>query len=378
MQALPMVLRSYEALVADGKAQPLVTPLPVAALGTTFTMAQEAVWLDNTHYAVGRWDGSLSIFTFTASPTEGPVMARVVNSPALEGVQMITPLIGDRAFFSSNDEGSIALWYSASGNWQDLALSETLPYNSDFGVANSGAVLLADDQLYFVVGHANGRLTIWTPQSNWMPVGVVDVRAAHPVNPWGLTNVRGIAVLPGAGPYGYVVCGSEDGNLTVVRIPDGAIMSATVYNPAAQRGINSIAVNGTTLLLANCAVGPNDFNLWCYAIDTASWQIQTTDRARLAVDPSAPQVFNFDVIWAAPASGPPYFACSTEEGALWMGTVSAAGKLQPIGNQVVSSGLGAALCCQNGQLALTARDLYEFAVQPQGGLVRAAGAVASR
>jgi WD40 repeat protein len=365
-QPVPMILKSQAAIDAN-KIGPIAAPIPVISLGTTYTMAQEAVWIDDSHYAVGRWDGSLCIFTFTEAANVGPIISRAVNSPAQEGIQMITAVPGTQSFFTSNDEGSIALWYSASGNWTDLTMPAMLTYDPGLGVANSGDVIVVGAALYFVVGHANGRVTIWSMSAalTWAFVTVVDVRSPHPVNPWNLTNVRSVAAIPGAGSTGpvvtgtCVVTGSEDGNLTVVRVPDGAIMSATVYNPAAQRGINSIALSGTTLLLANCAVGAADFNLWCYSISTGDWSIATTDKARLAIDPSADQVFNFDVVWAASAAGTLYFACSTQEGALWMGTV-AGGILAPIGYQTVASGLGAALCSRNGNLALTAHDLYEF------------------
>jgi hypothetical protein len=356
---IPLVLKSRDALGALGKKK--AAALPLTPLGTTYSMAQEAVWIDGAHYAVGRWDGSLGIFAFTASPTQGPIIARAVNSPADEGIQMITPLTST-SFLSSNDGQSFLVWYTPSGNWADLQIQTQLSYNPDFGVANSGAALAVDATIYVVIGHANGRVTIWSPNvaAGWTPLAVVDVRSAHPVNPWGLVNVRGIAVLPGDSQWGYVVTGSEDGNLTVVRVPDGTIMSATVYNPAAQRGINSLAVNGTTLLVANCAVGNADFNLWCYAVTPGSWTVTTTDETRLVVNPSAPQVFNFDVIWAQGTSRTQYFACSTEEGALWLGTISPQGQISTLGYQAVTSSLGAALCCQAGQLALTAYDLYEF------------------
>lgn len=94
--AIPMVLRSRETLRADEAVMPAA--LPITAVGTTYTMAQEATWIDATHYAVGRWDGSLSIFTFTESATGGPIIAKAVNSPAQEGIQMIAALPGGGAF----------------------------------------------------------------------------------------------------------------------------------------------------------------------------------------------------------------------------------------------------------------------------------------
>lgn len=357
--ALPMVLRSRAALAIS---RPAVAALPITALGTTYTMAQEVAWVDEQHFAVGRWDGSLSVFNFTNSPTSGPTIARAVNSPAQEGVQMITPLPGLPAFFSSNDEKTILLWRTLDGTWSDTEAVATLRFDETFGVANSGAMLsLGGGGEYFVAGHANGRVTIWRAVSvfEWELVVAVDVRSQHPVNPWGLVNVRGIGVLPERGGLGYVVTGSEDGNLTVIRVPDGEIMSATVYNPAAQRGINSVAVCGTAVLVSNCAVGPKDFNLWAYTVDLESWSLTCTGAVNLAVNPGAAQVFNFDVVCSG-AQGAVQFFCSTEEGALWMGALDSAGAPQIAGYETVTAALGSALAWQGANLILAAYDVREF------------------
>jgi hypothetical protein len=163
---------------------------------------------------------------------------------------------------------------------------------------------------------------------------------------------------------GYVVSGSEDGDLCVIRIPDGEILSRTVYNPLAQRGINSIATLGQNLLVANCAVGAADKNLWYYWIDGNDWSIHLRDAANLRVDPNLPQVFNFDVIWGYYTGGICWFA-TTEEGLLWMGGIDGNQQLTIIGNQQVTAKLGAAVGISvQGDMALAAYDLYEFNTTP--------------
>ncbi|MDP3746691.1 MAG: hypothetical protein Q8Q88_06535 [Phenylobacterium sp.] len=359
---LPMVLRSRAAL---GAALSPRAGLPLTPLGATYSMTQEASWIDADHFAVGRWDGSLSLFSFTASPAEGPKIVRAVNGPGQEGVQMITPLPGAAAFFSSNDDGSILLWWSDDGGWSDLRLAATLAYDPEFGVANSGAVLEAQGRAWFVAGHANGRVSLWgggPDAGDWTLETVADVRSGRPVNPWGLANVRGIAVLPPDAACGYVIAGSEDGNLTVVRVPDGQIMAAVVYNPDAQRGINSLTACGTVVLVANCAVGAADSNLWSFLVDPSTWSIRNTGRANLVVDPQAPQVFNFDVVWGAPGEGAMSFFCSTEEGALWMGRAAPTGALTILGFEQVTAELGSALCFDAQRLIVAAYDLREFGV----------------
>lgn len=360
---IPMPVRSLAALSAGPTA---AAALPLQAAGTTYTMAQEAVFIDDKHYAVGRWDGTLSLFAFTDSPTQGPVIAKAVNSPAEEGVQMIVPLGASTAFASSNDEQSMIVWASATGDWADLAISATLVFDGSLGVANSGATVDVGGAQYLVVGHSNGYVSIWRQGgslANWTCTSVTDVRAAKPVNPWGLHNVRGVANVELGDGQGYVVTGSEDGNLTVVRVSDGAILSTTVYNPTAQRGINSLAVAGSVLLVANCAVGPTDSNLWCYTIDPANWSITLTDKATLRIDPNAPQVFNFDVVFSVLDCGPTRFFCSTEEGALWVGQMQTGATLSVEGYLPIGAALGSALCTSGIRVAATAYDLHEYLIE---------------
>jgi hypothetical protein len=359
-----MPLRSRAALA--GAAPTPGSALPLKVGGATYTMAQEAAFVDEQHYAVGHWDGTLSLFTFTDSADQGPLIAKAVNSPAQEGVQMIVPLgPSAAAFASSNDDGSLLIWASRNGEWSDLAVATTLAYDPAFGVANSGATTTSDGVPCLIVGHANGYVTIWRQggdPTQWTLASATDVRAAKPVNPWGLHNIRGVADIQLGDAQGYVVTGSEDGNLTVLRVADGAILSETVYNPAAQRGINSLAVDGGVLLVANCAVGPSDSNLWCYEIDPADWSITLTDKAILRIDPSAAQVFNFDVIFAPLDCGPTWFFCSTEEGALWMGQIEAGATLSIAGYQPIGAALGSALCASGVRLAATAYDLHEYLI----------------
>ena len=114
IKPVPAVIRSRQHLASQGvRLAPAnavaPTTLPITADGVTYTMAQEASWVDGQHFAVGRWDGSLSIFAFNDSSTAGPVISKAVNTPALEGVQMITWL-APGLFASSNDDSSIVLW----------------------------------------------------------------------------------------------------------------------------------------------------------------------------------------------------------------------------------------------------------------------------
>lgn len=326
-------------------------------------MAQEATWLDAKHFAVGRWDGSLSIFSFSDSPTAGPVITKAINTPAFEGVQSIT-LLAPGVFASSNDESSLCLWSSASQSWIDLQPAAVLSYSSEWGAANSGETIVAGDTLLFVVGHANGFVSIWEGLRDGTRLRLragVDLRNPNPTNPWGLHNIRGISAVRSDGGGNYVVSGSEDGYLCVLRVGDGAVLSKTVYNPAAQRGINSVAVMGAQLLVANCSVGPNDRNLWYYEIGLNDCSINLKDSLNLRVDSTAPQVFNFCTRWGWFNDTACFFS-STEEGILWMGAVNAE-RLAVPGCELVYGHLGSALAYHPcGKLVVVNYNLYEFTV----------------
>jgi WD40 repeat protein len=327
-------------------------------------MAQETTWLDIQHFAVGRWDGSLSIFAFNDSPTAGPIISKAVNTPALEGVQMITWL-AQGAFASSNNESSIIVWSSPSRNWTDLYAMAVLQYDASWGVANSGETLVLANSsvLYLAVGHANGFLSIWagnTDGTGLQLVKSIDLRNPKPTNPWGLHNIRGVSSLFWNDSAGYIVTGSEDGYISVLRLPDGAIMSQTVYNPNAQRGINSVATFGQNLLIANCSVGPADKNLWYYWVDGNNFTVTLKDNTNLRVNPAAPQVFNFCTVWGIFNNQIGFFS-STEEGALWVGTVNASQKLSVLGYQTVFGALGSALALSAwGKLVVVNYNLFEF------------------
>ncbi|MBK3568982.1 WD40 repeat domain-containing protein [Streptomyces sp. MBT62] len=353
---LPAVIRSRQELSSSR------SPLPIETSGTTYDMAQSLAWLDSRHFAVGRWDGSMSIFEFTVSRSTGPVLCRNVNSPAYQGVRTVAPLPG-ASLVTSNDDGSIALWSSASGLWSDLRLTETPRFDRALGVATSALAVRSGGTVgSLVTGHASGHLSVWSyaPQRPRLTfLRSVDLRNPAPVNPWGLHDINAIDAVTDSRTVARVVTGSEDGYLCVVEIPSGRVLSQTVFNPRARRGVNDLGVRGNSLLVATCSVGREDHNLWYYKIGGAKWDIVLRDRANLVVDPSRAQVFNFSTVWGEYRKGPCWFA-STEEGALWMGTADSG--LTAIGHQAVTAPLGSALGWTSGprRLAMVAYDLYEF------------------
>jgi hypothetical protein len=279
---------------------------------------------------------------------------------------MITRL-SSSTFVSSNDASSMIIWRSsADDGWTKLQQLAQLTYDQAFGAANDGDSFAIGLQCFLVVGHSEGYLTIWSGSAdgtNMKLVMSVNLRSPKPVNPFGMQNIRGVYMVQKrgskSGSTALVVTGSENGEICIVQVPDGRIISRTVYNPSAQRGINSITTHGEDLLVANCSVGSSDKNLWYFRMDFDSGAIQLKDSINLKVDPNRPQAFNFCAVWGQFDNGVCWFS-STEEGALWMGTV-ANGLLSCIGYQSVTSPLGSALAFNaSGRLVMVSFNLYEF------------------
>jgi hypothetical protein len=339
-----------------------VEALPISRLGTTYTMAQQACWVSTDHFAVGRWDGSLSVFNETTSATEGPVITEAVSAPADQGIQMLG-WIATNTFISSNNASSMIVWNSPSGTFQDLVVTQTIQYDKSYGVANCTTVQNLGSTLYIATGHESGFLLIWSANidgSGVTFVKAVDLTSANPLNPWNLQNIRGASWFISDSTSIQVATGSENGEICIVDVPSGDVLSRTLYNPAAKRGINAISVAGENLLVANCSVGPADKNLWYYWIDGNDWSVTLRDSINLIVDTKLPQVFNFDVNWGWYSGGLCFFS-ATEEGQLWMGTTTTSNKFSILGNQKVAvADLGAALAAGLGSVVYTAYNVTAF------------------
>ncbi|HEX4728687.1 MAG TPA: hypothetical protein VH298_12865 [Jatrophihabitans sp.] len=351
---VPKVLRSLQALPA---AAPSMT-LPITQNGTTYEMAQEVRWLDGQHFAVGRWDGSMSIFQFETAQYVGPLINAASNDPSKQGVQMVANLPG-AAIASSNGPSSLALWHASGRDWSGIQVVATASYDASLGTASSGVCLRTGATNTLVVGHISGTVSIWSYDQSAQSLtflSSVNVQNPKPVNPFNDHTIEDVVVADQANAV--VAAGSEDGYVTMLQVPSGKILSQTVFNPAAQRGINAIAIEGDRLLVANCAVGPTDHNFWYYSIDRTNWSITLLDQVNLVLNTSLPQVFNFDTVWGRNAGKLCWFA-STEEGALWMGTPSATA-LNPIGYLRLTGPLGSALDYRQHQLAMVSYDLYQF------------------
>jgi WD40 repeat protein len=322
-------------------------------------MAQEAKWLNKRTFAIGRWDGSLTIFHIPSGAENDPVMSTAFVSPCWGGLEMITP-ITDFIFATSNDDSSIAVWKSLSPIHNKIVAQPTLFYNGSYGVANSGTVVEAGGESFFVSGHEEGYLLIWSMEKSgdaFSLCNIVNIRSKIPVG--ALWNIRSIVTWKD----GIVITGSEDGDICAVSVPDGEVLTRTKYNPSARRGINYLDLHEDYLLLANCAVGKEDKNTWLYQIN-ADNSLTLLDSINLKVNQNSDQVFNFRVELAFEDRAL-YFFAATGEGALWVGKIENS-KLHPIGNYKVSMNQGAALSYQSASkiLAVVGDDIHLLQLEP--------------
>lgn len=343
--------RSLAELVA-----PPASALPLAANDPIYAMAQQVCWLDDAHFAVGRWSGVASIFDAADPHPRAPVAEAAIVPPTGRGIEMLAA--GDGSWFvSSNDERSITVWsMSSSGGEVTTELGAVVTYDPSIGTANCGLYTPTASGSWLVTGHESGQVVIWdaADPAAFVQQVVVDLASDTPTNPWGLQNIRSVQPFDIGAGNATVVTGSENGDICLLGVPSGSVFDTTVYNPGAQRGINTVATSWPWILVGNCAVGAADKNLWCFRADDAS--IQPTSSVNLVVDPSLPQVFDFSVSFV----GALWYA-ATEEGALWGGSIDAAGGLVVTGYEEISAKIGAATAYGGtGELVVAAYDIHSF------------------
>lgn len=240
-----------------------------------------------------------------------------------------------------------------------------LQYDSSLGVVNSADTFTSDDgTITLVAGNASGFVTIWSGNNGFEQVGAaVDLTSSTPTNPWGLQNIRGVSLWIESSGTARFLTGSENGLICVVQVPSDEVLSKTVYNPSAQRGINAITAFGDNLIVANCSVGANDKNFWHYKFDETTNEPQLVSSLNLQFDTKREQTFNFDLTWCTfqlNGTGVVGAIAATQEGYLWLLQLSTQG-MSIVGKKKVTMELGAALAyCPNGQLAATAYNLYNL------------------
>ncbi|NTX37832.1 hypothetical protein HUA78_25560 [Myxococcus sp. CA033] len=320
-------------------------------VGTTYPYTQQLQWLDSGRFIVGRLDGSMTFFR-PPGPTEwGPMLTDVLRTPANRGVEMMA-VRDERTFVTSNDSTTITLWRERDTALQEDAEPthldrlprafrfENFAYDADVGTANSGVFVVHANREYLVTGHENGFVLIWNVSRNGRQLAVLkklNVRSPDPIpSPFQLWNVRDIV----AWRDGIVITGAEDGDLVMLQLPQGNVLARKRYNPAAQRGINGLAILDDHLVAVACSVGPADKNTWLFRVRPAEFQSQGS--VDLKQNLALPQSFAFRAAMAR-VGGQPYVFATTQEGLLWTVLVTPDGQLQVQASSSVDFPIGEAI-----------------------------------
>lgn len=327
--------------------------------GTTYNLAQVLRWFNSDSFVVGRWDGSLSFFRRPSSSEEyGPVMMQALLPPSKKGIEMIA-VINSSLLVTSDDSTSMAIWGKKNN---EFSYEKNIDYANIYGTANSGEFIPYESgNGLLVTGHSQGYIIIWQIEDrNLICFKAVDVNSSNPIpSPYPLKNVRSVVKWKD----NIVITGSEDGDLCMVKIPEGTILYRIRYNPNAKRGINYLYLYNDYLLLANCSVGKEDKNLWLYKVSQNT--ITPLDSYNLIKDTTREQVFNFCVVLTS-TQNELLFVASTEEGLLWLGKVEN-DKIKVISNTAIDlSGTGGAaldIFQDTGELASTSYAIRLFSFE---------------
>lgn len=329
-------------------------PEALTRAGTTYAMAQSVATLGGGRFAVGRWDGTVSVFRLPvpAAPDATARLEQVLLAPSHAGIELVAAVPGG-GLLTSNDGRSLALFGPGAGT-DALQLRAIVAYDPKYGTANSAAPVQLGRETLLVTGHAEGAILLWRPApglASLSLVTAVSVRSPEPIpSPYRLWNVRGVAAVK----PGVVVTGSEDGDLCLVKLPEGRVLARRRYSPTAARGINGIALTGDRLAVVSCAVGREDKNTWLFTVGEVGFRPLTA--VNLIADPARPQAFAFSVVWTGGAV--PQLLASTQEGDVYRAelrgeTLAVRGRLH------VAEGVGSALALDaaSGLVIAAGRDI---------------------
>ena len=153
------VLLAAPASFADIRSAQSIRPA-----GVTVNYAQVLDWIGAGVFAVGRWDGTISIFRVPAANEFGPMILQPMSTPSGRGIEMLADIDG-LSFVTSDGPDHLAIWARTSAT-APFALMARLTYDATVGAANSGLAITANGKLYLISGHETGKILVWERQSD--------------------------------------------------------------------------------------------------------------------------------------------------------------------------------------------------------------------
>lgn len=186
-----------------------------------YTLAQEILVLNSNTFAIGRWDGTITIYR-----KDNLLIEQVLITPQKGGVTMLTSL-NNGQFVSSNGSSSIALWNEKNNNFE---LKKCYLFDECFGSANSGVLYSCDNINYLITGHSEGYLLTWMVQENELNLlSTLNIKSDHPIDrdsPYQLWNICSVLVWKND----LVITASEDGDLCLIHPILSRIIHRQRYN----------------------------------------------------------------------------------------------------------------------------------------------------
>lgn len=281
------------------------SPPKLGAPRTVFTLAQKVAWISPAEFAVGRWDGTVSIFEVPKDPETPPKLKVVTSAPSKKGVEALLAL-DDGTLVSSDGSKALAIYDGKSSSWSSTSFGENL------GTVNTFARISINGAPALVAGHELGFVTVWKAVAGvWTLERTIDVRSPTPISSeFPAKNVR--AVAPAGGTV--VITGSEDGDLAAVDVFSGKVLARQRYDATTERGINGVAVQGDRVLVVNCPSSASQPNLYLFKWDGSKFALLHSTIVR--ADDATPPVFSFDIVLTKRG-----FFVTTEDGWLWPGVL---------------------------------------------------------
>lgn len=273
---------------------------------TTYNYCQSLKWLDEYRFAIGRFDGTLSIFDIR-DKDNGFTASQVLLNEDHSQITTIEPTKHNMTFIS-NGKGSINLlsYDGSSYYW-----ANRLDFDLSFGEFNSGCEINFNDEDYFVSGHENGYIVIWKwDGEKYIEDGYMDIRSKNPIEAeFMIKNIRGVKPYKDA----TVITACEDGDLALIDIVKKEEIFRMRYRKDAKLGMNGLSISGEYLLSSNCTNG-NEPNLNLYRLKDN--KIIPLDNIYLAKDKDRKNIYGVTIDFYENR-----FTISTSEYYIWFGEV---------------------------------------------------------
>lgn len=334
-----------------------ILALSLVKFPVVYNMAQQTEWIDEKELAIGRWDGTVTIFRRDDSSEIPARLIQTMKTPSGLGIQMLGVISGF-GIIASNTEDSMVVWVRFGDN-QKYFFKQFLYFDNKLGMVNSFSDFVVNNQRIIVTGHANGYLTVWEFSNNKMRfLHAINVQSSNPISSsYPLKNIRSVVHYQGS----QIIIASEDGDISIIDSISKDTVFRQRYQPSAQRGLNRIFVRGNFLVAANCAVGQEDNNIWLYRIHLDN--LELLDALHLKENKDSKQVFNAGSVISV-IGNEHYVFSGTQEGLLWVHKIDNCKLVYLQRRQVVNAAIAPIIALgENNWIATVSHEIRIFRIE---------------